>query len=127
MITAALLPAPMLNIVASFLTKSFSLAYCDILILREESMTNTTSKRMSHGGSGSGVVVILMLGGLGKGGVVVAFGAAVDFVVFLGFVVAKVVVEGRVGGSLKTKSKQHRQNLLIQQIESKYATKYEAV
>ena len=43
---------------ASFLTKFFSCSYCGASILREESITNTISKSLSHFGSGwLGVVV----------------------------------------------------------------------
>ena len=48
MITDARLPLPTLKIFASFLTKSFSLLYCDKSILWEESMTNTTSNSVLH-------------------------------------------------------------------------------
>ena len=48
MITDARLPFPTLKIFESFLTKSFSLLYCDKSILWEESMTNITSNSVSH-------------------------------------------------------------------------------
>jgi len=59
MITAARLPVPTLKIVASLLTKFFSCSYCGASILREESITNTISKSLSHFGSGSLGVVVL--------------------------------------------------------------------
>ena len=61
MITAALLPAPILKMSASLLTKSFSCLYCGSSILRDESITNTTSKSLSHR-TGSAVVGVVMIG-----------------------------------------------------------------
>ena len=85
MITAARLPAPTLNMVASLLTKSFSCLYCGALILRDESITNTTSKSSSHFRSGSvmvGVVIAVLI----EEGVVVGCGFVATVVVLVAVV-----------------------------------------
>lgn len=101
MITAARLPVPTLKIVASFLTKFFSCSYCGASILREESITNTISKSLSHFGSGSlGVVVltneVVVVVGIG-GAVVVAASVSVVLVV----IASLGVVPMGPGGSFK--------------------------
>ena len=95
MITAARLPAPTLKMDASFLTKFFSCSYCGASILREESITNTISKSLSHFGSGwLGVVEDCVV-------IVEAVVLSASFGVVLVVVAALGVVPMGPGGSFK--------------------------
>ena len=96
--------------VASLLTKFFSCSYCGALILREESITKTMSKSLSHFGSGS-VVMEGVAEGVVFGVVVVVIVVVVVVVVVVrGVVVAVAVVvvtvgSGRGDGSLEIRCK----------------------
>ena len=94
MITAALLPAPILKMSASLLTKSFSCLYCGSSILRDESITNTTSRSLSHR-TGSAVVGVVMIG------VDVVVALVVFGVVFVVFAVVLLIAPG---GSFREKN-----------------------
>lgn len=103
MITAARLPAPTLNIVASLFTKFFSCSYCGALILRDESITKTMSNSSSHFGSGS-VVLVVVMARVVEGCVVVISGVVIGAVVVV-FVVATsvvVIIMGADDGSFET-------------------------